>query len=262
MVVAVNLQYVNHVTLLSVHTASTQYLNQWRIQDFPEEGAPTPRGGGAPTYDFAKISQKLHEIERIWTPGGGARVPCAPLRSATVNSVYCKNQGSSGKKASLMRLQAWVGGLSLAARKKKTSCCTFFNSKAGVAPCDEHHMQTSKRTSTWACLWWHISLSLVDPMGWGSLGTRPPVLFLLFLCNFRLISGSFRLSFVTEWGGGGQFLGCITASFVKSWATLHSSDWMYYDPIMQVLDQPGEFFISDVILNHEPAREATSRRHI
>ena len=38
---------------------------QWRIQ----EGAPTPRGGGgAPTYDFAKISQKLHEIERIWTP--------------------------------------------------------------------------------------------------------------------------------------------------------------------------------------------------
>ena len=43
---------------------------QWRIQDFPEEGAPTPQGG-APTYDFAKFSQKLHEIERIWTPGGG-----------------------------------------------------------------------------------------------------------------------------------------------------------------------------------------------
>ena len=31
-------------------------------------GAPTLRG--APTYDFAKFSQKLHEIERIWTPGG------------------------------------------------------------------------------------------------------------------------------------------------------------------------------------------------
>ena len=31
-------------------------------------GANSP--GGAPTYDFAKISQKLHEIERIWTPGG------------------------------------------------------------------------------------------------------------------------------------------------------------------------------------------------
>ena len=41
-----------------------------------------PRGGdanppGALTYDFAKFSQELHEIERIWTPrggGGGGRV--------------------------------------------------------------------------------------------------------------------------------------------------------------------------------------------
>ena len=39
-----------------------QWCWQWRIQDFPEVGAPT--------YDFAKISQKLHEIERIWAPGG------------------------------------------------------------------------------------------------------------------------------------------------------------------------------------------------
>ena len=52
---------------------------QWRIQDFPEEGAPTPQGG-APIYEIAKFSEKLHEIERIWTPGGGggARVPRAP----------------------------------------------------------------------------------------------------------------------------------------------------------------------------------------
>ena len=28
---------------------------------FPEMGAPTLKG--APTYDFAKISKKLHEIE-------------------------------------------------------------------------------------------------------------------------------------------------------------------------------------------------------
>ena len=34
----------------------------------------SPRGG-APTYDFAKFSQKLHEIERIWTPGGGGARP-------------------------------------------------------------------------------------------------------------------------------------------------------------------------------------------
>ena len=48
---------------------------QWQIQDFHEEGVPTPRG--ASTYDFAKISQILHEIERIWTPWWGA-VPCTP----------------------------------------------------------------------------------------------------------------------------------------------------------------------------------------
>ena len=53
---------------------SLNSTSQWRIQDFPEEGVPTPRG--APTYDFAKFSQKLHEIERIWAPGGrGARPP-------------------------------------------------------------------------------------------------------------------------------------------------------------------------------------------
>ena len=49
---------------------------QWQIQDFPEEGATTPRG--APTYNFAKCSQKLHEIERIWMPGEGGRVPTPP----------------------------------------------------------------------------------------------------------------------------------------------------------------------------------------
>ena len=38
---------------------------QWRIQDFLEVGAPNLQG--VPTYDFAKFSQKLHEIERIWT---------------------------------------------------------------------------------------------------------------------------------------------------------------------------------------------------
>ena len=50
---------------------------QWRIQDFPEEGASTPRG--APTYNFAKFSQKLHEIERIWTPRGDVRPSRPPL---------------------------------------------------------------------------------------------------------------------------------------------------------------------------------------
>ena len=40
----------------------------------PRGGRANPPGG-APTYDFAKFSQKLHEIERIWTPGGGGASP-------------------------------------------------------------------------------------------------------------------------------------------------------------------------------------------
>ena len=38
---------------------------------FPQGGG-TNSPGGMPTYNFAKISQKLHEIERIWTPRWGA----------------------------------------------------------------------------------------------------------------------------------------------------------------------------------------------
>ena len=49
---------------LSRLTVLTHFSGGSRI--FPG-GAPTPRGGGGgvPTYDFAKFSQKLHEIERI-----------------------------------------------------------------------------------------------------------------------------------------------------------------------------------------------------
>ena len=53
--------------------------SQWRIQDFPEVAAPTLQG--APAYDFAKFSQKLHLIERIWT---GGRVPRAPINPPLV----------------------------------------------------------------------------------------------------------------------------------------------------------------------------------
>ena len=56
---------------------------QWQIQDFPKEGALTPRGGVA-TYDFVKIFRKLHENEEILTPQGGPRpLRPPPLRSAT-----------------------------------------------------------------------------------------------------------------------------------------------------------------------------------
>ena len=45
---------------------------------FPRGGAPTPEGGGAPTYYLANFSRKLHENKEILGPRGGARVPCAP----------------------------------------------------------------------------------------------------------------------------------------------------------------------------------------
>ena len=58
---------------------------QWRIQDFPEEGAPTPQGGRQHTNlsNFPKNCMKLKEFG----PPGGARVPCAPLRSATAMDI-------------------------------------------------------------------------------------------------------------------------------------------------------------------------------
>ena len=43
---------------------------------FPQGGGELPRG--APTYNFVNFSQKLHKIERIWTPRA-KHVPCTPL---------------------------------------------------------------------------------------------------------------------------------------------------------------------------------------
>ena len=74
-------QVFPYVSFLVLESGGINPL-QWRIQDFPKEGASTPRG--VPTYNFAKFSRKLREIERIWTPGcagvgggggGGASLP-------------------------------------------------------------------------------------------------------------------------------------------------------------------------------------------
>ena len=43
---------------------------------FPRHGGTIPLG--VPTYDFAEFPQKLHEIERIRTPGGGGGTFLAP----------------------------------------------------------------------------------------------------------------------------------------------------------------------------------------
>ena len=49
--------------------------NQWWIQDFPEEGAPTLQGGRQHTIlpNFPKNCMKLKEFG---PPGGGARPKC------------------------------------------------------------------------------------------------------------------------------------------------------------------------------------------
>ena len=51
---------------------------QWRIQDFPEEGAPTPRGG-EPTYDLAKFSQENCMKLKEFGPLGGHASLAPPL---------------------------------------------------------------------------------------------------------------------------------------------------------------------------------------
>ena len=56
---------------------------QWADPEFPCRWECQISRGGAPTYDFAKFSQKLHEIERIWTRGGGTRPLVPPLDPTT-----------------------------------------------------------------------------------------------------------------------------------------------------------------------------------
>ena len=61
-------------------------LDCWMV--FSGGSRISPRRGrqlsrGAPTYDFAKFFQKLHEIERIWTPRGERVSKILLCRSAT-----------------------------------------------------------------------------------------------------------------------------------------------------------------------------------
>ena len=56
---------------------------------FPIEGAPTLQG--APTYDFAKISEKLHEFEKFSGCGGVCRL--RPLNLSMQMSPEDQNKG-------------------------------------------------------------------------------------------------------------------------------------------------------------------------
>ena len=63
-------------------------------QGFPQGGGANPPSG-APTYEFAKFSRKLHEIERIWTPKGYTSL--ARLRSANDPLVFSLTLHETGK---------------------------------------------------------------------------------------------------------------------------------------------------------------------
>ena len=58
-------------------------------------GGAKPLGRGAPTYDFVKFSEKLHEIEKILDRKGGGAPGAPPLNPSLFNLfnvswfVYC-----------------------------------------------------------------------------------------------------------------------------------------------------------------------------
>ena len=80
---------------------------------------------GAPTYDFAKFSQKLHEIERIWVPRGGG-TPHASLNPPLITNIMKKfKNGSNSPKCILDQKfqlltppppKVWVSSFQSAAR--------------------------------------------------------------------------------------------------------------------------------------------------
>ena len=55
------------ISLSIICTSSLLYLLTGADPGFPVGGFANPRvrGGGLPTYDFAKFCEKLHEIEKI-----------------------------------------------------------------------------------------------------------------------------------------------------------------------------------------------------
>ena len=70
--------HLNRFKLMSALAAKILEYHrfQWRIQDFPEGGAPTLRG--APTYYLPNFSGKLHENEEILAEKWGRAPPLDP----------------------------------------------------------------------------------------------------------------------------------------------------------------------------------------
>ena len=52
------------------------HCHQWRIQDFPEEGAPTP--GGRQPMILSIFAENCMKMKKFWPGGGGGRTSPAP----------------------------------------------------------------------------------------------------------------------------------------------------------------------------------------
>ena len=60
--------------ILVIVSSKASIASQWRIQDFPEEGAYSQSG-----WANLFFCRKLPENERIWTPGGGGGTSLVPV---------------------------------------------------------------------------------------------------------------------------------------------------------------------------------------
>ena len=65
---------------------NNRLTHQWRNPGYLRGGGANPPG--APIYHFAKISQKMYEIERIWTRGLEEVLMPPPLRSNNAHHFY------------------------------------------------------------------------------------------------------------------------------------------------------------------------------
>ena len=59
----------------------TNISDQWRIQDFPQGGAPTPKIA----IIFQIFAENCMKMKEFGPPGGGAARPWRPLRSANAD---------------------------------------------------------------------------------------------------------------------------------------------------------------------------------
>ena len=79
------------ITMTNVKWLWNWFASQWRIQDFPEEGAPTPRGGA--NLWFCQFSPKTAWKRRHFCcrGGGGGRASPAPPLDPPLQLLHVSN---------------------------------------------------------------------------------------------------------------------------------------------------------------------------